>query len=146
MAERSASIDGVAAGGVSGGHAAHRVLQPARGMAAEDSSAARPAGDVQAGQRGAAGDVAGNGSAVAMVVGEARQTGSGGAAAERGPAHDGCAAGGVSGGHEAHGVLQPAGSVAAEDSSAAGSASDGQAGQRGAAGDAAGNGSPFAIA
>src|SRR3989442_13422126 len=103
-------------------------------MGVEYRSVVWRAGDVQAGQRGAAGDVAGNGSAVAMVVGEARQTGSGSTAAERGPAHDGGAAGGVSGGHEAHGVLQPAGSVAAEDSSAAGPASDGQAGQRGAHG------------
>src|SRR2546425_11895406 len=118
MAERSASIDGVAAGGVSGGHAAHRVLQPARGMAAEDSSAARPAGDVQAGQRGAAGDVAGNGSAVAMVVGEARQFFFNDTAATEIytlSLHDALP---ISGGHEAHRVLQPAGSVAAEDSSA----------------------------
>src|SRR2546428_7716880 len=114
-------------------------------MAAEDSSAARPAGDGEAGQRGAAGDVAGNGSAVAMVVGGVRQTGSSSAAAERGPAHDGCAAGGVSGGHAAHRVLQPARGMAAEDSSAARPAGDVQAGQRGAAGDVAGNGSAVAM-
>src|SRR2546427_7818191 len=89
MAERSASVDGVAAGGVSGGHEAHGVLQPAGSVAAEDSSAAGSASDGQAGQRGAAGDVARNGSAVAMAVGEARQTGSGSTAAERGPAHAG---------------------------------------------------------
>src|SRR2546428_2224275 len=58
MAERSASADGVAAGGVSGSDAADPVRQSAGGVAAEGTGRARPAGDVQAGQRGAAGDAA----------------------------------------------------------------------------------------
>src|SRR3989442_6482766 len=51
MAERSASADGVAAGGVSGSDAADPVQQSAGSVAAEDTGRARPAGDVQAGQR-----------------------------------------------------------------------------------------------
>src|SRR2546428_18965 len=87
MAERSASADGVAAGGVSGSDAADPVQQSAGSVAAEGAGRARPAGNVQAGQRDAAGDAAGDGAAVAMAGSEVRDPRPGGAVAIWRPAH-----------------------------------------------------------
>src|SRR5947209_1327811 len=137
MAERSASVDGVAPGGVSGSDAADPVRQSAGGVAAEGTGGARPAGDVQAGQRGAAGDAARDRAAVAMAGSEVRDPRPGGAVAICPPGHDDRPTRGVSGSDAADPVRQSAGGVAAEDSSAARPAGNVQAGQRGAAGDAA---------
>src|SRR2546427_3701854 len=146
MAERSASADGVAAGGVSGSDAADPVQQSAGSVAAEGTGRARPAGNVQVGQRGAAGDAAGGGAAVAMAGSEVRDPRPGGAVAIWRPAHDDRPTRGVSGSDAADPVQQSAGSVAAEGAGRARPAGNVQAGQRGAAGDAAGDGAAVAMA
>src|SRR2546422_10016873 len=133
-AERSASVDGVAPGGVSGSDAADPVRQSAGGVAAEGTGRARPAGDVQAGQRGAAGDAARDRAAVAMAGSEVRDPRPGGAVAIWRPAHDDRPTRGVSGSDAADPVQQPAGSVAAEGTGPTGPAGNVQAGQRGAHG------------
>src|SRR2546427_8341211 len=132
MAERSASVDGVAPGGVSGSDAADPVRQSAGSVAAEGTGRAAPAGDVQGGQRGAAGDAARDRAAVAMAGSEVRDPRPGGAVAIWRPAHDDRPTRGVSGSDAADPVRQSAGGVAAEDSSAARPAGNVQAGQRGA--------------
>src|SRR2546425_12682261 len=114
MAERSASVDGVASGGVSGSDAADPVQQSAGSVAAEGAGRARPAGDVQAGQRGAAGDAAGDGAAVAMAGSEVRDPRPGGVVLIWRPAPNSPPFGGASVCHSADPVRQSAGGVAAE--------------------------------
>src|SRR2546428_2325298 len=106
MAERSASADGVAAGGVSGSDAADPVQQSAGSVAAEGTGRARPAGNVQAGQRGAGGGAAGDRAAVGMAGRGVRDLRPGGAVAIWRPALDGRPPGGVSGSDAADPVQQ----------------------------------------